>query len=583
MAPPAPAQLKPPGVPSVQAEAWRPSVPAAPAAPGRKEPPRRPTPAGPKGDKPSWEFIIGEKVLSRLGITALVVGVVFFFGYMLQYMGPGGKVATGLALAAVLVLVGIFLERKKRFGVFPQVIVAGGWALAYFAAYAMYHIEQAKIVHNAQLAGLILLCAAGAFFGHALISRWRETATLAFVLTFLAILISDLGGYTLLAGALLSATACAVYTRTRWHTLPFVALIGIWLVHLLWFHPEVIERRWPVTTENQALWGYLSLLANWVFFKVALLIVSRKPGQDERISRAIELLNLVVYGVLLIAGTVVREPARNMAFVFLLPPPCFEVGRIIRRARVDRSVVFFSFLVAFVGVAVAPVPLHKLWVNGALCLLAGIAVYLLPCGALWRLSIVAPYVVHLFWLAGDEASTAGIEKSNWMLAFAVSVTVVYWLVQKFLEWKLFASPTNDAEKEKNAGAVVNLRATPLETLVGSFWNHMAFAGLAAWQVSMRFDDFEHVALGIAAALMVLSGQLLLHRQKTKQRYLLDSVAAILVVAAAIYLPLHGKWIPFGWFPGVAARACLGAVETRIAFQASCSRADRAGLPVDSRI
>lgn len=76
---------------------------------------------------------------------------------------------------------------------------------------------------------------------------------------------------------------------------------------------------------------------------------------------------------------------------------------------------------------------------------------------------------------------------------------------------------------------------------------MAFAGLAAWQVSMRFDDFEHVALGIAAALMVLSGQLLLHRQKTKQRYLLDSVAAILVVAAAIYLPLHGKWIPFGWF------------------------------------
>src|SRR3989304_5945704 len=53
-------------------------------------------------DAADWEAVIGGKWLNKIGIVVFVIGVALFLGYSLRYMGPLGRVATGVGTSLPL-------------------------------------------------------------------------------------------------------------------------------------------------------------------------------------------------------------------------------------------------------------------------------------------------------------------------------------------------------------------------------------------------------------------------------------------------------------------------------------------------
>jgi len=105
-------------------------------APAEALPPA--APIAPAFDLESW---FGGAWLNRIGVILLVFGVAFFIKHAFDagWIGPAGKVMTGLAFGAALVLGG---ERGIARGLrgFGQGLVGGGFAIVFVSLYASFHI-----------------------------------------------------------------------------------------------------------------------------------------------------------------------------------------------------------------------------------------------------------------------------------------------------------------------------------------------------------------------------------------------------------------------------------------------------------
>ena len=95
------------------------------------------------------------KVLGRLGIGAVLVGVAFFLKYAFEnnWIGPSGRVMLGILIGVALFAVGQYL-RKKYLG-YSDLLMGGGSAVLYlsiFSAHAFYGLI------SATTAGILMLC-----------------------------------------------------------------------------------------------------------------------------------------------------------------------------------------------------------------------------------------------------------------------------------------------------------------------------------------------------------------------------------------------------------------------------------------
>jgi uncharacterized membrane protein len=110
-------------------------------------PPPRPTPLEMK--KPEWniEALIGGRVLNRVGVVALVLGVGYFIklAFDNQWVGELGRVAIGFLVGLILLVLGEWY-RRKDYPYFSQGLTGGSIAIFYlsiYAAFGFYHlIEQ---------------------------------------------------------------------------------------------------------------------------------------------------------------------------------------------------------------------------------------------------------------------------------------------------------------------------------------------------------------------------------------------------------------------------------------------------------
>ncbi|MDQ4127635.1 MAG: DUF2339 domain-containing protein [Actinomycetota bacterium] len=176
----------------------------------------------------------GEWWLKKIGIGLLLFGAAFLFKFSVDqnWITPSVRVGIGLALGALLVVLGLRVYADRR--AFSQVLLGGGVGVFYITGYAAFQLYALVpyAVAFAFMASVTLLAMA--------LSLRQDGSALA--------LIGTAGGlgtpFILYAGAgrvgglvlytcLILAGACGIYAYRGWTSLLLTAFAGTWTVFLM--------------------------------------------------------------------------------------------------------------------------------------------------------------------------------------------------------------------------------------------------------------------------------------------------------------------------------------------------------------
>jgi uncharacterized membrane protein len=293
-APPvAPSQPPKPVAPPAAKPVTAPSQPAQPAS----LPPSLPSftkPAPEPARSFSLEERLGKNWLNKLGIAMVVIGLASFLAVKLQTMGPAGKILCGFAVSLLLLGGGVWLERKPTYRLFARAGIGGGWALAYFTTYAMYHVPAARLIPSLALDLVLMLLVAAGMVAHSLRYRSQTVTGLAFLLGFGTLLASHLEGssetivFSMAASAVLALGLIAVTTLHHWTLLEIAGLIAVYLSHFVWLTQVLPDNHasfaqfWPSTA---------LILLYWLIFRIAYVLRMPLNQREENHSSLAAILN----------------------------------------------------------------------------------------------------------------------------------------------------------------------------------------------------------------------------------------------------------------------------------------------------
>ncbi len=242
----------------------------------------------------SLEQTLGANWLNKIGIAILVIGLAFFLAYKLQTWGPGGKVLCGFAVSLALLGGGAWLERKPTYRIFARGGIGGGWALAYFTTFAMYHLQAARIVDSLPFDLVLMMLVAAGMVGHSLRYRSQTVTALAFLLGFATLLTSHVEEpnqtvvFSLAASAILAIALVVVTTIRHWAVLELCGLIAVYVSHFVWLtkvlpynHGDFAEF-WPSTA---------LILLYWLIFRLAYVLRTPLDKREENLSSVSAILN----------------------------------------------------------------------------------------------------------------------------------------------------------------------------------------------------------------------------------------------------------------------------------------------------
>lgn len=308
-APPIAPQVQPQFRPARQPDTSRPPArtaeakpPAAASTPPIRaaaafEPPPAPPPnaSAPKEARLfSLEETLGANWLNKIGIAILVIGLAFFLAYKLQTWGPGGKVLCGFAVSFALLGGGVWLERKPTYRIFARGGIGGGWALAYFTTFAMYHLQAARIVDSLPVDLVLMMLVAAGMVGHSLRYKSQTVTALAFMLGFATLLTSHIEEpnqtvvFSLAASLILAIALVVVTTIRHWAVLELCGLVAVYTSHFVWLakvlpdnHADFAEF-WPSTA---------LILLYWLIFRLAYVLRTPLDKREENLSSVSAILN----------------------------------------------------------------------------------------------------------------------------------------------------------------------------------------------------------------------------------------------------------------------------------------------------
>ena len=193
------------------------------------------------------EKFIGENLLSKIGITVLVLGISFFVKYAIDqnWIKEAGRVIIGLIAGGILI--GIAHRIRNSYRSFSSVLMGGGLTVFYFTiafAFHQYHLIS-------QTAGFIIMVIITAFA--VLLSLYydrRELAILATIGGFITPFLVSTGqdNYTALFIYLciLNSGLMVLAWFKRWPSINIIALFfttiiyGSWLIKKMWFDYPVV-------------------------------------------------------------------------------------------------------------------------------------------------------------------------------------------------------------------------------------------------------------------------------------------------------------------------------------------------------
>jgi hypothetical protein len=269
-----------------------PPIPVAPFAPRFGLTPEELSPSSPPATPaPSLEERLGANWLNKLGIVILVVGVTFFLAYQLRTLGPLGKTIVGFAVSATLLIGCILLQRRKKYQIFARAGIGGGWALTFFVAYAMYHVEATHVLSSQTTDLVLMMFVAVGMIWHSLHYKSQVVTSLAFLLAFCTVGISHVTVFSLVAGLLLAAGLVYVTSREHWYELELAGLVSVYLNHFLWLQRVLPDGGRPGHPFPEFFASAGLLLLYWLIFRVAYVLRSPRSSREESTSSATAVLN----------------------------------------------------------------------------------------------------------------------------------------------------------------------------------------------------------------------------------------------------------------------------------------------------
>jgi len=188
------------------------------------------------------EKFIGENLLSKIGITVLVLGISFFVKYAIDqnWIKEAGRVVIGLISGGILI--GIAHRIRYSYRSFSSVLMGGGLTVFYFTiafAFHQYHLIS-------QTAGFIIMVIITAFA--VLLSLYYDRLELAILATiggFITPFLVSTGQENYIALftylCILNSGLMVLAWFKRWPTINIIALFfttiiyGSWLIKRMWF------------------------------------------------------------------------------------------------------------------------------------------------------------------------------------------------------------------------------------------------------------------------------------------------------------------------------------------------------------
>jgi hypothetical protein len=437
----------------------------------------------------SLEEVLGGNWLNKLGVSILVIGVALFLAYQMRELGPPGRVLTGFVVSGALLGAGIFYERRERYRLLARAGIGGGWALAFFTTYAMYHIEPARVLHSQAVDLVLLLAVAAAMVAHTLRYHSQVVTGLAFLLAFVTVTISRVNVYSLSAGAILAVALVVIVGLRGWFELEVFGILASYINHYYWLRP-IIEpmgrhrHTFPEFYASAAL-----LVFYWLVFRVSYLLRRPVSAARENVSTVAALLNsFLLLGVMKYQSV---HPEWAFRFLLLLGAVEFALGQLplARRRRtafVILTTVGATLLVAALPFKYSGTTLPVLWLAEAEALfLAGVFTAEI---VFRRLGLLAGFLVAF---QMDRLALREIYDSQWrgfqagelvrgIIVFAMAVLIFYadahWLTRRHSalgESRLEALSLRVLSYAAGATAFIGIW-----WLVPEAWAAVGFAGLA---------------------------------------------------------------------------------------------------------
>lgn len=126
--------------PTRSAPSARPSIPASSSGAALATNTLPPLPRKPSRSREEWEAFVGGRLLNRIGVFALILGVGFFLKYAFDnnWISEPVRVLIG-ASAGVVCLWGARRTAARGFAIFAQGLVGGGAAILYLSIYASFN------------------------------------------------------------------------------------------------------------------------------------------------------------------------------------------------------------------------------------------------------------------------------------------------------------------------------------------------------------------------------------------------------------------------------------------------------------
>ena len=316
----------------------------------------------------SIEELLGANWFVKIGVFMLVIGVALLGKIVLQNIGPAGTAAIVFAVAITLLGGGIALEKRDRYQLFGRIAIGGGWALLFFATWAIHFLPAMHVVDSSVVDAMLMLATAIAMGAHTLRYKSQLVTGFAFLVAYATIGISQDTVYSLSAGVMLAIGLVAIVLKMRWYELEVFGILSSYLTHLYWLYTFLgingaHGHSFPEFNVSLAL-----LFFYWLIFRVSYVARKIETDFEEHISTVAAVLN-----TLLLLGLMKFQSVNpQLAYLGLLAVGALEfsaaqlpVMRKRRRAFVLLSILGAALMIAAVPAHYSGYPVATLWLVAA--------------------------------------------------------------------------------------------------------------------------------------------------------------------------------------------------------------------------
>jgi hypothetical protein len=232
-------------------------------------------------------------LFAKVGIVLLVLGLALLGRIALIAMGPGPRVTLSYAIAAAMLGGGIWLERRERYQLLGRTGIGGGWALLFFTTYAMHHVVPMTVMLSNTLDCVLMLIVAVAMVVHTLRYRSQLVTSLAFLLGFSTVALSQDTVYALVAGVILALGIAIIAIRMSWFELEIFGILASYANHFYWLYKlcpgGTAGRTFPEFWSSATI-----LILYWAAFRISYVARKVTSPRQELFSTIAGLLNTML-------------------------------------------------------------------------------------------------------------------------------------------------------------------------------------------------------------------------------------------------------------------------------------------------